>query len=124
MNAKLVLFATIGMIASASGSDGERGIHGAGVSMPGGWGTAAASSKEVQDAAAFAVAAQAKAEGNSKGGKPLELVKVVEATQQVVAGMNYKLRLNVKQDGMERSAEAVVYRKLSGAYELTSWTWK
>jgi hypothetical protein len=42
----------------------------------------------------------------------------------LVAGMNYRLRLKVKVDGKVKEAEAVVWRKLSGEHELTSWTWK
>ena len=57
----------------------------------------------------------------------LKLVSIVSAEQQVVAGMNYRLRLKVKLDGKVRDAGAVVWwqswRKPE-AYRLTEWTWK
>ena len=48
----------------------------------------------------------------------LTLQSVNAAEQQVVAGINYKLRLTTS-DG--RKADAVVWRKLDGSHELTSW---
>ena len=45
------------------------------------------------------------------------------ARQQVVAGLNVALSLDVKQGQNDRQAEAVVWHKLSGEYELTSWSW-
>lgn len=53
----------------------------------------------------------------------ISLVEVLGAEQQVVTGMNYRLRLKVKYNGTVREAYAVVWRKVSGEYELTSWTW-
>jgi hypothetical protein len=55
----------------------------------------------VGDAAAFAVKIQQKVMQHPKGEPPakLELTAIVEAEQQVVAGMNYRLRLKVKVDG-------------------------
>lgn len=57
----------------------------------------------------------------------LKLVSIVSAEQQVVAGMNYRLRLRVKLDGKLRDAGAVVWwqswRKPE-AYRLTEWTWR
>ncbi len=97
-------------------------------SMPGGFSKASVSNKEVVNAAAFAIKAQEKAMHDPKSpqaGK-LELVKIVEARQQVVAGVNYRLKLKVKVDGKEKQAEAVVWwqawRK-PDPYRLTSWKW-
>ena len=112
----VALFITCGLVAGMAQS------------MPGGYSKASVTDKEVAAAAAFAVAAQEKAMQDPKGGKPakLELVKVVDAEQQVVAGMNYKLKLKVKVDGKEKQAEAVVWwqawRK-PDPYQLTSWKW-
>lgn len=76
---------------------------------------------EVISAAQFAVKAQA-AMPDQKAA--ITLVEILSAQQQVVAGMNYRLRLKVKVDGTEKEAEAVVWRKLSGEHQLTSWAWK
>jgi hypothetical protein len=88
----------------------------------GGYATTSVANKEVADAAAFAITAQAKASTNSA---KLELVEILSAESQVVAGVNYRLKLKVKENGSERIAEAVVWwqawRKPE-PYQLTSWT--
>jgi hypothetical protein len=84
--------------------------------------------KEVKAAAAFAIDAQSKVMQGPNGGRPirLELVKILKAEEQVVAGINYRLRLNVKVDGKEKEADAQVWwqawRK-PHPYELTGWKW-
>lgn len=77
--------------------------------------------ERVVAAARFAVETQA-AKSDQKGA--IVLVEVLSVQQQVVAGMNYRLRLKVTVDGKDREAEAVVWRKLSGEHELRSWGWK
>jgi hypothetical protein len=56
----------------------------------------------------------------------LELSKILGAEQQVVAGMNYRLKLRVRVNGNEKQAEAIVWwqswRK-PDPYQLTSWKW-
>ena len=97
--------------------------------MVGGYSALAVTNKEVIDAAAFAVKIQQKVMHRSKGEPPakLELTAIIGAEQQVVAGMNYRLRLKVKVDGVEKDAEAVVWwqpwRKPE-PYQLTSWNWQ
>ena len=96
--------------------------------MVGGYSALAVTNKEVIDAAAFAVKIQQKVMQHSKGEPAkLELTAIEGAEQQVVAGMNYRLRLKVKVDGVEKDAEAVVWwqpwRK-SEPYQLTSWKWE
>ncbi len=96
---------------------------------PGGYAPAAVTQQEVLAAATFAIQAQEKAmraKGETAHAK-LELIKVVQAQQQVVAGMNYRLTLKVKVDGSEREAEAVVWWqawRTEAPYELTSWRWR
>lgn len=55
----------------------------------------------------------------------LELLAIVAAEQQVVAGVNYRLRLQVKHNGQVREAETVVlwqsWNQLP--FEIRSWTW-
>ncbi len=91
----------------------------------GGWSVAAVGDESVVAAARFAVAEQNKRVGEHEDG--LELVKILEAEQQVVAGMNYRLRLLVKQSGRRKTAEAVVWWQSwrePNPYELVSWLWK
>ncbi len=79
--------------------------------IPGGFSKSSASDEEVLSAAKFAV---------SKHDAKLTLQSIEEAEAQVVAGMNYKLKLTTS-DG--RKAAVVVWRKLDGGHELTSWEW-
>jgi Aspartic acid proteinase inhibitor len=95
----------------------------------GGYATAPMVEKDVVDAASFAVKAQARAMRKKKGGRAvkLELVQVVGAERQVVAGMNYRLKLKVLLNGEAKMAEAVAWRepwRKPMRYQLTSWTWK
>jgi hypothetical protein len=96
--------------------------------VAGGYSPIAVTNKEVIDAAAFAVKVQQKAM-QSLHGEPaakLELAAIVSAEEQVVAGINYRLKLKVKVDGTDKDAEAVVWwqawRKPE-PYQLTSWNW-
>ncbi len=100
--------------------------HATGLAEPpklGGYARASVRNKEVVAAAAFAIKAQEKAGGKTT--KP-ELVKILRAESQVVAGTNYRLTLKVKLSGKERTAEAIVYRPLKKGEpdQLTSWNWK
>ncbi|MFN0077350.1 MAG: exo-alpha-sialidase [Prosthecobacter sp.] len=79
--------------------------------IAGGFSQAATADAEVLKAAQFAVKAH-----DAK----LTLQYVTAAEQQVVAGINFKLKLTTS-DG--RKADAVVWRKLDGSHELTSWQW-
>lgn len=95
------------------------------IAVAGGWSEASPDNKDITDAARFAVTAQAAVmKAEDKKDAALSLVQVLNAGEQVVAGMNYKLVLKVEADGVEREAEAVVWKQLSGDYQLTSWTWR
>lgn len=87
---------------------------GSSAQVPGGFSPAPASDPEVLSAARFAVTAH---------DPQLKLLSVEQAQRQVVAGMNYRLSLKVEGRGTNRVAEAVVWRKLDGKHELTSWQW-
>jgi hypothetical protein len=68
-------------------------------------------------AADFAVAAQ-----SDKTGHAFELLDLVKAERQVVAGSNYKLCMQVSADGDEAFyVLAVVYVDLKKNSKLTSW---
>jgi hypothetical protein len=77
---------------------------------PGAYGPASTTSKEVVQAAEFAVAAQQKvirtASGNSSA--RLRLVRIDAAEQQVVAGINYHLRFIVALNDRQTAAQAEV----------------
>ena len=86
--------------------------------VAGAWAPADAFSPEVQEAARFAVqtfAVQNKARVLYKD--------VVKARQQVVAGLNFELQLQVTFDGASRSVSATVWRQHDGTYRLQAWDW-
>jgi len=86
--------------------------------VAGAWAQADAFSPEVQEAARFAV--QAFAVQN----KSRVLYKdVTQVRQQVVAGLNFELLLQVTLDGANRSVKAMVWRQLDGSYRLQAWAW-
>ncbi len=85
--------------------------HGQQPPIAGGFSQALITDTEVLIAAKFAVAAH---------DPKLTLQYITAAEQQVVAGINYKLKLTTS-DG--RKAAAVVWRKLDSSHELTSWRW-
>jgi hypothetical protein len=91
--------------------------------LVGGYSEASVTNTEVVAAAQFAVNAQAL---SVQRGPAISVVEILSAQQQVVAGMNYRLRMKVKVDGKDRDVEAVVWwqawRK-PDPYQLTSWAW-
>lgn len=96
---------------------------------PGSWQKIPVTSPEVVAAAEFAVAAQARGTPAPNDGGPatLELVEILAAEQQIVAGVNYRLLVSVKRDEQTQAADATVWwqawRK-PDPYQLTSWIWK
>ena len=61
---------------------------------------------------------------SEKEAMPLVFSKVTLAEAQVVAGMNYRLKLELTSEkGKPQSAVAVMYRDLKGTKSLTSWEW-
>lgn len=93
--------------------------------VPGGWSKVSIKDKGVVDAAQFAVKAQQKAIKAAGKGEKVALVKILNAEQQVVQGMNYKLTLRVKADDSVKTAEAEVWARVwlkgNEQYKLTSW---
>lgn len=85
----------------------------ASAALPGGYSDASPVDKDIKSAAEFAVSAQ----------KGATLERIVSAETQVVAGLNYRLKLEVKTAGGLRMAKAVVYRDLKNKMSLTSWEW-
>jgi hypothetical protein len=86
--------------------------------VAGAWALADVFSPVVQESARFAVhtfAVQNKARVLYKD--------VTQARQQVVAGLNFDLHIQVTLDGATRNANAKVWRQHNGAYSLQAWTW-
>lgn len=86
--------------------------------VAGAWALADAFSPDVQEAARFAVqtyAVQNKARVLYKD--------VTQARQQVVAGLNFDLYIQVTLDGTLRNASAKVWRQPDGVYHLQAWAW-
>lgn len=97
--------------------------------MPGGYSAISVTNASVVAAATFAIAAQSKAmaEKTDMQTEKLELVRIVSAQHQVVAGANYHLTLKVKVSGKESMADVVVWWqawRTPDPYQLTSWIWK
>ena len=95
-------------------------------SLPGGRQEGNVTNQWVVAAANFAVQAQQQVmqkEPNTPT-VTLTLVTIVSVEEQVVAGMNYYLTLEIKSNDTTRTAEAVVYRRFNGEQKLTSWKWK
>lgn len=86
--------------------------------LPGGYRDVLVNDKDVIKTAAFAIETK-----NKAGKEKLTLEKIVKAEMQVVAGRNFRLTLDVSDAGKTRRAVAVVWAKLDGTFELTSWTW-
>ena len=85
--------------------------------VPGGYSSVGTDSKDVVDAAEFAVAEQ------SKTNSGLTLKSIESAKWQVVAGSNVELTLQVNDGGKTKTARAVVYTDLDQKRSLTSWVW-
>jgi aspartic proteinase inhibitor len=85
--------------------------------IPGGY-SAAALTEDVKTAAEFAVQEQSKRQPET-----LKLSNIFKAEKQIVAGVNYRLDIMVKQGRSVRGAKVVVFRDLKSHYKLTSWKW-
>ena len=97
--------------------------------MLGGYANVSVADSDVIKAAEFAINAQSETVQQRGDRQPskLQLLKILRAEQQVVAGFNYRLTLSVVDDGNhQRTAEAIVWEQAwrPNPYELTSWTWK
>jgi len=82
----------------------------------GGYAETAGSDPEVVSAARYATRAQGRRQGAL-----VSLVSIERAEVQVVAGLNYRLRLTVKVKGKTGNATAVVYQNLRRRYSLSDW---
>jgi len=85
--------------------------------ITGGYGDASVLDKDVRKAANVAIASRSRSTG-----KTLTLVKIVKAEVQVVAGLNYRVCMSVR-EGRKRAktVTAVVYKDLRNRRSLTNW---
>lgn len=85
--------------------------------MTGGYGDASVLDKDVRKAANVAIASRSRSTG-----KTLTLVKIVKAEVQVVAGLNYRVCMSVR-EGRKRAktVTAVVYKDLNNRRSLSRW---
>jgi hypothetical protein len=51
----------------------------------------------------------------------VKLVRILSAEKQVVAGMNYKLKLAITENGASKTVSVVVWSKLDGTKEVMKW---
>lgn len=90
----------------------------------GGWSKVPVTDEGVVAAANFAVAARRAVDDEAGDGK-LVLVEIVDAEQQVVAGLNYRLTLQVKAGDAVKTVEAMIWARVwldeDERYELTAW---
>ncbi len=112
---RLVCFSLLALVFPAFGADKPTSPENP--SLAGGYSPAKIDA-EARTVAAFAVKAQAEASGKS-----LKLVEVVKAERQVVAGLNFRLEVEVAEGAKPLQARAVVWKKLDGSLSLTSWVW-
>ena len=82
----------------------------------GGYADTSISDPEAVAAARFAIRTE-----KSKLRTRITLVSIRRAEVQVVAGLNYRLCINVKIKGRTRNVNVVVYKNLKQKYSLTSW---
>jgi hypothetical protein len=87
--------------------------------IAGGWSDASVEDEGVKSAAREGVSIKGKETGIN-----LQLTRILEARKQVVAGMNYRLKIRVMGAGKENTATIVVWSKLDRTYELTKWLWE
>lgn len=89
------------------------------VPLAGAWSPVDPFAPDVQEAARFAVQTFA-----VQNRRRILYKDVVQARQQVVAGLNFQLDLQVMQEGVVRSAQVIVWHQPDGHYKLSEWVWR
>ncbi|MEN9864566.1 MAG: Aspartic acid proteinase inhibitor [Pseudomonadota bacterium] len=76
-----------------------------------------------KDAAVLKAARFALKQQSAQSGQPLTLQQIMQAQTQVVAGVNYRLCMKVRQGQPAKSITvmATVYQNLSQEWQLTQW---
>lgn len=115
MQRLLILLALAGCAAFNCGCSSDPASSG----LVGAYRDQTTSNPEVVGAAQFAVTTQ-----SGVAGTEIALVRIASAETQVVAGVNYRMLLSVRINGKEESAQAIVWQKLNGEYQLITWKWQ
>lgn len=85
--------------------------------ITGAYGEASVTDKDVLKATKFALKSR-----STQTGKRFTLVRIQKAESQLVAGMNYRVCLRVRDNRKRISTiTAVVYRDLKNRYSLSNW---
>ncbi|WP_350294474.1 cystatin domain-containing protein [Limnohabitans sp. Rim8] len=84
----------------------------------GGWTQADNFNEDVQEAARFAVQKQAVLTQSR-----LIYKDVLSAQTQIIAGLNFQLKVSVTEQDLPRYARVTVWRNLQNQYSLTQWVW-
>jgi hypothetical protein len=84
----------------------------------GGWTQADTFNADVQEAARFAVQKQAVLTQSR-----LIYKDVLSAQTQIIAGLNFQLKVSVTEQDSPRYARVTVRRNLQNQYTLTQWDW-
>lgn len=77
----------------------------------------------IKEAVDFALREQGILQKESGQEKP-DSVKVLSAQKQIAKGTNYKLRLRITSDGVDKEAEIVIHCNLDNKMTLISSNWK
>lgn len=109
----LVLITIVGLNIGLAGMAGTLAQE---VPLAGAYADASVNDSEVRTAARFAIQAREKQQGSR-----LSLISIERAERQVVAGLNYRLHLKVKNGRQTRDVTAVVYKDLRQRFRLTDW---
>lgn len=94
--------------------------------LTGGYSSVSSTNENVIVAAKFAVTTQEAVLQKETPTIKLQLIEIKKAEEQVVSGTNYKLILNVTDNGKKRTAKAIVWHqpwRTPDPYQLTSWEW-
>ncbi|HEX6185142.1 MAG TPA: GerMN domain-containing protein [Pyrinomonadaceae bacterium] len=110
---KRVLLTVLALLVLGAGAPGARGQD---TPMAGAYGERRVNDPSVTAAAAFAVR-----ERGRQTRRRVTLLSIRRAETQVVAGLNYRLVLNVREGGEVRDVTAVVFQNLRQRFSLESW---
>jgi len=114
----MIVFAALGLILSCAATSYAQTDE----TITGGYQKVEVSAAQIVSAANFAVKARAK-----KQKAKINLKAISKAEQQVVAGMNFNMCLQVetrdkrKKTSVPQMVQAIVFLNLKQKYELTSW---
>ena len=115
MKNTLVIFSIFTALFLAVGSASR--VHAQVDQVVGGYGDISAKSNDARRAADFAVRAR-----SAKTGKAITIVRIIKAEQQVVAGMNYRICMTLREGRRKAYAvTVVVYQNLRNRKSLSNW---